>query len=194
MSKDSKEDKNDLKGNKDNPKVDEKIKRILLYIGVICGISLIAMSGIEKKETVNKDEINNITQEELSNESSKTALEEKLKNILSQIEGAGELDVMITYESSEEIQPAFNTNTTMEETKEVDKQGGERTVTTSSENKTMITSSANDPIVIKTNQPKINGVIVVATGAKDLNVKETLYSAVQTALQVQGHQVEIYTK
>lgn len=194
MSKDSKEDKNDLKGNKDNPKVDEKIKRILLYIGAICGISLIAMSGIENKEIVSKDEINNITQEELSNESSKTALEEKLKNILSQIEGAGELDVMITYESSEEIQPAFNTNTTMEETKEVDKQGGERTVTTSSENKTMITSSANDPIVIKTNQPKINGVIVVATGAKDLNVKETLYSAVQTALQVQGHQVEIYTK
>ncbi len=45
-----------------------------------------------------------------------------------------------------------------------------------------------------TNQPKINGVIVVATGAKDLTVKETLYSAVQTALQVQGHQVEIYTK
>ena len=166
----------------------------LLSLPVICRISLIAMSGIEKKETVNKDEINNITQEELSNESSKTALEEKLKNILSQIEGAGELDVMITYESSEEIQPAFNTNTTMEETKEVDKQGGERTVTTSSENKTMITSSANDPIVIKTNQPKINGVIVVATGAKDLNVKETLYSAVQTALQVQGHQVEIYTK
>mgnify|MGYP000156833813 CR=1 FL=1 len=119
---------------------------------------------------------------------------EKLKNILSQIEGAGEVDVMITYESSEEIQPAFNTNTTTEETKEVDQQGGERTVTTSSENKTMITSSSNEPIVIKTNQPKINGVIVVATGAKDLTVKETLYSAVQTALQVQGHQVEIYTK
>ena len=101
---------------------------------------------------------------------------------------------MITYESSEEIQPAFNTNTTTEETKDVDQQGGERTVTTSSENKTMITSSSNEPIVIKTNQPKINGVIVVATGAKDLTVKETLYSAVQTALQVQGHQVEIYTK
>ena len=69
----------------------------LLSLAVICGISLIAMSGIENKEIVSKDEINNITQEELSNESSKTALEEKLKNILSQIEGAGELDVMITY-------------------------------------------------------------------------------------------------
>nr|WP_317332391.1 stage III sporulation protein AG [uncultured Romboutsia sp.] len=174
---------------------DKKKIYSLLSLAVICGIALIAMSGLESKEVASKDEINNkITQEELSNESSKATLEEKLKNILSQIEGAGEVDVMITYESSEEIQPAFNTNTTTEETKEVDQQGGERTVTTSSENKTMITSTSNEPIVIKTNQPKINGVIVVATGAKDLTVKETLYSAVQTALQVQGHQVEIYTK
>ena len=174
---------------------DKKKIYSLLTLAVICGIALIAMSGLEDKAISSKDEVNNkITQEELSNESSKATLEEKLKNILSQIEGAGEVDVMITYESSEEIQTAFNTNTTTEETKEVDQQGGERTVTTSSENKTMITSSSNEPIVIKTNQPKINGVIVVATGAKDLTVKETLYSAVQTALQVQGHQVEIYTK
>ena len=156
---------------------DKKKIYSLLTLAVICGIALIAMSGLEDKVVASKDEVNNkITQEELSNESSKATLEEKLKNILSQ------------------IQPAFNTNTTTEETKEVDQQGGERTVTTSSENKTMITSSSNEPIVIKTNQPKINGVIVVATGAKDLTVKETLYSAVQTALQVQGHQVEIYTK
>ena len=174
---------------------DKKKIYSLLSLAVICGIALIAISGLEKKETAKQEEnINTISKEELSSEGSKEGLEEKLENILSQIEGAGELDVMITYESSEEIQPAFNTNTTTEETKEVDKQGGERTVTTSSENKTMITSSSNEPIVIKTNQPKINGVIVVATGAKDLTVKETLYSAVQTALQIQPHQVEINTK
>ena len=174
---------------------DKKKIYSLLSLAVICGIALIAISGLEKKETAKQEEnINTISKEELSSEGSKEGLEEKLENILSQIEGAGELDVMITYESSEEIQPAFNTNTTTEKTKEVDQQGGERTVTTSSENKTMITSSSSEPIVIKTNQPKINGVIVVASGAKDPTVKETLYSAVQTALQVQGHQVEIYTK
>lgn len=173
---------------------DKKKISWLICLAVVCGISLIAISGLEKEEVISKDESNNIVQEDINNESSKSTLEEKLKNILSQIEGAGELDVMITYESSEEIQPAFNTNTTTEKTKEVDQQGGERTVTTSSENKTMITSSSSEPIVIKTNQPKINGVIVVASGAKDPTVKETLYSAVQTALQVQGHQVEIYTK
>lgn len=173
---------------------DKKKISWLICLAVVCGISLIAISGLEKEEVISKDESNNIVQEDINNEASKSTLEDKLKNILSQIEGAGELDVMITYESSEEIQPAFNTNTTTEKTKEVDQQGGERTVTTSSENKTMITSSSSEPIVIKTNQPKINGVIVVASGAKDPTVKETLYSAVQTALQVQGHQVEIYTK
>lgn len=173
---------------------DKKKISWLICLAVVCGISLIAISGLEKEEVISKEESNNIVQEDINNEASKSTLEEKLKNILSQIEGAGELDVMITYESSEEIQPAFNTNTTTEKTKEVDQQGGERTVTTSSENKTMITSSSSEPIVIKTNQPKINGVIVVASGAKDPTVKETLYSAVQTALQVQGHQVEIYTK
>jgi len=58
----------------------------------------------------------------------------------------------------------------------------------------MITSGSSDPVVIKTNEAKIKGVIVVATGANDVKVKETLYSAVQTALQISGHQVEIYTK
>ena len=81
--------------------------------------------------------------------------------------------------------------TTTEKTKEVDQQGGERTVTTSTENKTMITGGSSDPIVIKTTEPKIKGVIVVSSGASDMKVKETLYNAVQTALQVEGHQVQI---
>lgn len=174
---------------------DKKKIYSLLSLLLICAIALVAMSSIEDKKVSDKnDNNNNTTKEELQKESSKSTLEEKLKNILSQIEGAGEVDVMITYESSEEIQPAFNTNITTEETKEADQQGGERTITTSSENKTIITSSDNEPIVIKTNEPKISGVIVVASGAKDLKVKETLYSAVQTSLQVKGYQVEVYSK
>ena len=176
----------------------EEDKKKLLSLGslaVICVIGLVVFSGNpkdEKDQAVFK-EASSAKSEELSNNESEN-LEDKLENILAKIDGAGEVDAMITYESSEQIEPAFNLNATKEETTERDSQGGERIVTTSSENKTMITSSSNDPIVIKTNQPKINGVIVVASGAKDPIVKETLYSAVQTALQIQGHQVEIYTK
>ena len=98
---------------------------------------------------------------------------------------------MITFESSEELQPAFNSNSTTETTEEKDAQGGERKVTTESENKTMITSNSNSPVILKTTEAKIKGVLVVASGANDSKVKELLYSAVQTALQVDGHQVQI---
>ncbi len=174
---------------------DKKKILSLLSVSAIVMIALVATSGLGTSEDENEvKETIQVSKEDVVKEDQQYELETKLERILSQIQGAGDLDVMITFESSEEIEPAFNTNTTTEKTQEKDQQGGERTITTSSENKTMITSSGNDPIVIKTNQAKINGVIVVASGANDLIVKETLYNAVQTALQIQGHQVEIYSK
>lgn len=175
---------------------DKKKIYSLLSLTVVCGICLIAMSGLnldQEDNSESKSSSNEIS-EDLSQITNDLSLESKLKNILSQIEGAGEIDVMITFESSEEIQPAYNSNSTTEKTEEKDAQGGERTVTTSTENKTMITGGSNDPIVIKTTEPKIKGVIVVSSGASDQVVKQNLYSAVQTALQVSGHQVEIYVK
>ncbi len=175
---------------------DEKTKKkmyTLLSLLGICAVALIVISGLEDK-TSKKEEVNKPVINENEKTQGEVSLEEKLEKILVQINGAGEVDVMITYESGEEIQPAYNTNTTTEKTEEKDTQGGERTITTSSENKTMITSNTSEPIIIKTNEAKIKGVIVVASGADEPLVKETLYSAVQTALQIQGHQVEIYDK
>lgn len=172
---------------------DKKKIYSLLSLGIICVIALIVIPSFSKEE-IKKEEV--LDQEQVSqyqqDESKNHELETKLEEILSKIDGAGEVDVMITFDSSEELQPAYNSNLTTEKTQEKDQKGGERTVTTSSENKTMITSSTDGPIILKTNEAKIKGVIVVASGAKDSKVKEIIYSAVQTALQVAGHQVEVY--
>lgn len=175
---------------------DKKKIYSLLSLGIVCVIALIIISCIPETNQTSSDEslAQVIEETEESTSNSKDDLEKKLQKILSKINGAGDVDVMITFESSEEQQPAYNSNTTTETTQEKDSQGGERTVTTESENKTMITSSSNTPIILKTNEAKVKGVIVVASGASDSKVKETLYSAVQTALQIQGHQVEIYSK
>lgn len=166
----------------------------LLCLSAVCIIALISLSSVpggkdSEKETSASNEENVVTVDSNQNE-----LEQKLVKILSQIEGAGTVDVMVTFESSEEIHPAYNTNSTTETTKEKDSQGGERTTTTSSENKTMITSTSEGPVVVKTSEAKVKGVLVVASGATDAAVKEKLYKAVQTSLQVSGHQVEIYSK
>lgn len=171
---------------------DKKKIYSLLSLGIVCAIALIVLPGISKDESSEKEKKASVDKQAEANEQEDiNTTEEKLKNILSKIDGVGDVDVFITFESSEEIQPAFNTNSNTEKTQEVDAQGGERTITTSNENKTMITSSSNEPIVLKTNEAKIKGVVVVSSGASDPKVKETIYSVVQTALQVAGHQVAI---
>ena len=174
---------------------DKKKIYSLLSLGIICVLALIIISCIPEDKNTDTDE--NIAQvekqqdEEEVSSSEQKDLEKKLESILSKINGVGDVNVMITFESSEELQPAFNSNSTTETTEEKDAQGGERKVTTESENKTMITSNSNSPVILKTTEAKIKGVLVVASGANDSKVKELLYSAVQTALQVDGHQVQV---
>lgn len=174
----------------------KKLKPLMALAGV-CVLALLLITIIpsgngDKKQQATS--VNNEKSAEEVSEKEKKDLEAKLTEILSKISGAGDVDVLITFDSSEEIVPAYNSNTTTETTKEQDSSGGERTTTSSVENKTMITSDKNDPIVLKTTEAKVKGVIVVASGAEDPAVKQLLYDAVQTSLQVSGHQVEIYPK
>lgn len=173
---------------------EKKKLKPLIFLSVICILALIVMSvipdGTKKEANVSTD-----SEVKTSNaETEKKDLEGKLIEILGKINGAGDVDVMITFQSSEEIVPAYNSNTTTETTKEQDSSGGERTTTSSTQNKTMITSNSNEPVILKTSEAEIKGVIVVASGANDPAVKELLYDAVKTSLQVSGHQVEIYAK
>ena len=174
--------------------MEKKKLKPLIFLAGICILALIVISVMPDGK---KEESNVSTEPETktsATETEKEDLEGKLTQILSKINGAGEVDVMITFQSSEEVVPAYNSNTTTETTKEQDSSGGERTTTSSTENKTMITSNSNDPVVLKTSEAKIKGVIVVSSGANDPAVKELLYDAVKTSLQISGHQVEIYAK
>lgn len=175
---------------------EKKKLKPLIFLAGICILALIAISVMPdgKEEEANVSTDPEVKTSASASEAEKENLEGKLTTILSKINGAGDVDVMITFQSSEEIVPAYNSNTTTETTKEQDSSGGERTTTSSTQNKTMITSNSNEPVILKTSEAEIKGVIVVASGANDPNVKELLYDAVKTSLQVSGHQVEIYAK
>ena len=163
----------------------EKKKLIgLLIVGALCVVSLVFLNFVQDKQQESEEQ----------KSSEKDDLENQLTSILKQINGSGDVSVMITYDNSQEIEPAYNSSSTKETTSETDSSGGERTVETASENKTLVTSDSSNPIVIKTKEAKIKGVLVVASGASDPQIKQTLYEAVQTALQISGHQVEVYAK
>jgi stage III sporulation protein AG len=122
------------------------------------------------------------------------SIEEKLAATLSQIEGAGDVEVMITYESTSEIVPAISVD---KQTSTMTDNRDSGTSTTSTENTqsevvTVGGSSGSSALVLKEISPKIRGVIVVAEGADDITVRLNLLGAVQTLLNVGPRQVDVY--
>jgi stage III sporulation protein AG len=122
------------------------------------------------------------------------SIENQLKYTLSQIEGAGRVEVMITYEASGEIVPAISVD---KQTSTTTSSGESGTSTTSTENTqnevvTIGGSGGNSALVLKEKSPEIRGVIVVSEGADNIAVKLNLLRAVQTLLSVSPDQVDVY--
>lgn len=121
-------------------------------------------------------------------------LEKKLVNILSNLNGVGKVKVMITLEDSIEKIAAANTTTTTENTIENDSEGGTREVHREDVTVQVVTKGNDDSLlVVKEVKSTIQGVIVVAEGADDPMVMETLYEAVKTVLGIRGNKVQVYS-
>ncbi|MDD5016943.1 MAG: stage III sporulation protein AG [Eubacteriales bacterium] len=121
-------------------------------------------------------------------------IEAKLKQTLSRIEGAGRVEVMITYESSSEIVPAISVDKQTSTTTDTDDGGSSTTNSenTQSEIVTMNTGDGSAALVLREESPVVKGVIVVAEGADDIGVKLNLLNAVQTILNISPDQVDVY--
>ena len=118
-------------------------------------------------------------------------LETRLSKVLSNMQGAGKVEVMITYESGSEIVPAMNVD--RQTSTETSDDGSKSTQNESSTPATISGGSNNELIVLTELEPKIRGVIVVAEGADDYKVKMNLQYAVQTVLGVKANCIEIFS-
>ena len=164
---------------------------IVLVISVILLVMLNGYTSDDKKDgtTVLKESPNEYTS--LVKDSYESNIEDRLSEILSKLKGVGKVDVMVTLEDSVEKIPASNVTTTREITNELDSQGGTREV--SREDETIqVVNTSNDVVVLKEVKPGIKGVIVVAEGAENAVIMETLYEAVKTVLGVAGNRVQIF--
>ncbi len=175
----------------------------LAVVAIVCVIILISLSVFFPKSDLNAGD-NNSSTEGVSSENNipssaySDSMEDRLKKILSKIEGVGEVEAMITYETSTEVVPASNVTKSQQTTREQDREGGTRVVEQENTSENIVTVSGqsydNAPIVIKEIKPVIRGVIVVAEGAGDPQVKSRLIDAVTTIFQVKSHRVKVYDK
>lgn len=126
--------------------------------------------------------------------SSERETEERLKSVLSCIRGAGEVEVMITYDTGAQIVPAMSTDTQTGVTQSSG--AGSESITEnrteSSRPATVSQSGGNEAIVLTEKQPVVRGVIVIAEGAADIAVRMNLQNAVRTVLGVELSCIEVF--
>lgn len=171
---------------------------VLLAVAVMALIVSGDFLSFKPAKTTNQAPIvNSSAQQQTVNLSEEELVENRLKRILEEIKGTGTVEVMITFEMGSEIVPALNTVESKDTTEEKDSNGGTRTLSSESITTNTVVSNENGgskPMVIKEIKPQVKGVIVVAEGAEDIQVKVQLYEAVKTVLQIPGHRVQVYPK
>lgn len=123
-------------------------------------------------------------------------LEGKLKKMLESIRGVGEVEVMITLESSEERIVEKDMTAERSQTEEQDSAGGTRTVSSSNTGYQTVyqEGSQGSPFVVKTITPKVEGVLVVAEGAGKGNMTGEITQVVQALFGVEAHKVKVLEK
>ncbi|MGI6685066.1 MAG: hypothetical protein ACOX47_06255 [Bacillota bacterium] len=140
-------------------------------------------------------EKNNEGEEETGQLPDDLALEKRLENILSKMDGVGSASVSIVFSEGPTKEYAVNVSTTNKEIQEKDQSGGTRTTNEKTETGQMVMINGNaQPVLVKESMPKIQGVLIVAEGVEDPAVKERLFKAVQTLLQVPAHRITISSR
>lgn len=121
--------------------------------------------------------------------------EEKLASRLSAMEGVGRVEVMLTFESSEELVVEKDAPTVRANTVEKDSEGGNRTVTQFEMGDSTVYKSGSggqsEPYVVKTLNPRVEGVLVVAEGAADGTVARNITEIAQALFGVEAHRVKV---
>ncbi|PLR99884.1 stage III sporulation protein AG [Bacillus sp. T33-2] len=125
------------------------------------------------------------------------AYETQLKEALEGISGVGDVLVVVNVDSTERKVLEKNTVTRSQTTDETDREGGKRNVEDASVDEQLVIIRNGEkevPIVLETKKPAIRGVLVVAKGAENIQVKKWIIEAVTRSLDVPSHRVSVQPK
>lgn len=131
----------------------------------------------------------------LSNDAYVEEMENKLKQVLSKINGVGKTEVIITVESSKELVVEKDQPYTRDNLNETDAEGGSRVTTNMvDEEKTVYVKDGDGneiPFVSKEINPEITGVLVVCQGGGNEQVKKEITESLQALFHLDVHKIKV---
>ena len=174
-------------------KFEWKLKKNQLMLMLLVGILLIVIA-MPVKKTKTKDVPVEAGTENSYEDEYEEAVERKLEEVLREVEGVGNVKVMVTFQSSSEKiekDQAKNSQTVTES----DKQGGKRETKEAQDSETTVYDSASGgeqtPYVTKEVNPKVEGVVVIAEGGGNAVVIKNITEAIQALFDVDTHKIKV---
>lgn len=164
-----------------------------IVIAFLFGILLLFGSShfLTPKEAENSKEQNatsTTAQTEMTKEPIRTehTLEQQMERVLSQIEGAGQVKVMLTYRTTKEN--VWEKEEISEQIKKGEEQSNrlEQKVVLAEDSK-----GIQSPLMVTEYAPQVEGVVIVAQGGDNPAVSQALNSAAQALLEVPAHKIAV---
>lgn len=176
----------------------KKIENLVTFL-VLLIVTVIAINMIwgedetqeEEKQAsyrvlANQDENSNII------ENAEYDLQTELEDILSKMEGIGEVDVLITYSQTSTLVPMYSETQSTSITEETDSSGGTRTQEASNVNKDVIIDGDNHAITQTVVSPKVEGAIVIAEGGGNATTKANVIQAVSAVTGLATYKIQVF--
>ncbi|MBM7660892.1 stage III sporulation protein AG [Bacillus mesophilus] len=123
--------------------------------------------------------------------------ETQLKEILQSAVGVDEVEIMVNLDATESKVFEKNVTSQTQLTDETDREGGKRKVEDTSKDEQLVIIRNGDtetPVVINIKKPAVRGVLIVANGADNIQVKKNIIEAVTRVLDVPSHRVSVLPK
>ena len=193
---------NEKEGEEGNDK--KKIENLVFFVVVLI-ITIVVINTIWNGKDKEAKQENNTNSKQLATVNQNTSnlnniqtsedLETKLEGILAKIQGVGTVEVFINYSESSEVIAMYNENSKVSTTEESDTSGGTRKIQETDTQKDIIYEEVDGektPITQKVVQPKIEGAIITAKGASDIDTKTNIIQAVEAVTGLATHKIQVF--
>ena len=169
----------------------KKKKENMIFIAVLLVVLLISINYIfsDTKKEQKGIEIDNNTNEKVDNNTQSqntNTLEERLTQIINQVDGISDVSLIINYKDSGQSEYVFNTKETIAEEGNV----------LNLEKEVAYNESSGQKSAIKTSQdnPQVEGVIIVAKGIENSENKQKIQSAIASLLGIASYKVQVLNR
>lgn len=175
---------------------------VRLGLLLVCGIALVLLSVPGSSEDASQGkELKKEKEQESAAERARVAsydaetylamLEDKVSAILSQVEGAGAVSVMLMTQAGAENIVLYDKDSEEKSIHESDAGGGSRNQNEQRSTQSVALVDGEMPYVTQQLLPAITGALIVAEGAGNPSVRAELTGAVQALFSLETHKIKV---